>query len=234
MTTHRFYTGTISDKSGPLALTEHVWVNDPLFVNQISRVLRMRLGEKIVLFDGRGDERLYEISKIEPSSIGLQRVTDITPVYPKRKLLLAFSMLKKDKNDWVLQKCTELGVSHFLPILSDRTEKTGFDGERAMKIVIEAAEQCGRHDIPLVSEPQQLREVIGEYQQHMPIYVADMGHEKPVALDVDQAMVLIGPEGGWSDTERQYFTEKDLQSIGLGDFTLRAETACIAAIRELL
>ena len=231
---NRFYTGETKDRSGELELTEHVWVNDAELVNQILRVLRMRVGEELVLFDGKGLERLYKIEEIEPKAVHLYHVTDIEPKHPVRRVALAFSMLKKDKNEWVIQKCTELGVTHFLPMLSDRTEKTGFDMERAHKIAIEAAEQCGRHDIPLISEPQSVMQVVSEYSEHMPMYVADMGNDIPSEIDVDKLMILVGPEGGWSDAERQLFKQKDLPHIGLGDFTLRAETACIAAAQELM
>lgn len=230
---NRFYTGETKDRSGVLELTEHVWLNDVELVNQILRVLRMRPNEELVLFDGKGSERLYRIEEIEPKAVHLYHVTDLVPKHPKRKITLAFSMLKKDKNEWILQKCTELGVSHFIPILSDRTEKTGFDSERAHKIVVEAAEQCGRHDIPAISEPQALRSFVSEYEAHMPIFVTDMGNEKPIQLNAEKYVVLVGPEGGWSQLERDLFKEKNLQHIGLGDFTLRAETACIAAVQEL-
>lgn len=230
---NRFYTGQTKDRSGVLELTEHVWVNDAELVNQMLRVLRMRAGVELVLFDGQGLERLYKIEEVEPKAVHLYHVTDLEPKHPRRKLLLAFSMLKKDKSEWVLQKCTELGVTHFLPVISDRTEKTGFDMERAHKIVVEAVEQCGRHDIPVISEPQDIRSVVGEYSEHLPIFVADMENEAPTKTDLEKLMVLVGPEGGWSESEREFFKKKDLQHIGLGDFTLRAETACIAAAQVL-
>ncbi|MCA9347690.1 16S rRNA (uracil(1498)-N(3))-methyltransferase [Candidatus Saccharibacteria bacterium] len=234
MTTHRFYIGNVKDKSGPLELNKHVWLNDRDLTKQILNVLRMRIGEKLILFDGNGTEKLYQIDKIEPFSVGLIHVTDIVPIYPKKKIILGFSLLKKDKNEWIIQKCTELGVSHFLPLISDRTEKIGFDLDRAKKIAVEAVEQCGRHDIPLIDEPQDLGEVIGEFKQNLPIFVADKGSEPPETIDLEKILVLIGPEGGWSESEQIKFKENDIPSIGLGEFTLRAETACIAAVRELM
>lgn len=230
---HRFYLGNIKDKTGLLQPREHVWVNDPSMVNQVLRVLRMRRGEELVLFDGKGTERLYKIDEIEASAFHLQRITDIEPKYPKRKVILAFSLLKKDKNDWVLQKATELGVTHILPIISDRTEKSGFDIERAQKIIIEAAEQCGRHSIPVVNEPQGLAAVVGEYSKNLPICVADMTGEVYRDNGSEEILVLVGPEGGWSEKERELFVEKNLPHIALGEFTLRAETACIAAVQLL-
>lgn len=231
---HRFYTANIKDKSGPLELSEHIWVNDPSFVNQVTRVLRMRAGEEIALFDGRGTERLYRIHEIEPKAFQLYLVTDLEPKLPTRKVILAFSLLKKDKNEWVLQKATELGVSHLLPLITDRTEKTGFDIDRAQKIIIEASEQCGRHDIPLLNEPQDLKSVIGEYHEHIPVCVADMAGAVYEDDGMEEVLVLVGPEGGWSENERAYFAEKELLHISVGDFTLRAETACIAAVQTLI
>lgn len=232
--THRFYTAKITDKSGELQLKEHVWVNDPGFVNQVTRVLRMRSGEELALFDGRGTERLYKIDEIEPRAVHLVHVTDLEPKLPTRKVILAFSLLKKDKNDWVLQKATELGVSHFLPMITERTEKTGFDIERAQKIVIEASEQCGRHNIPLINEPQSLTSVIGEYHEHVPVCVADMAGSQYEDNGIEEVLVLVGPEGGWTEKERAFFAEKSLPHVALGDFTLRAETACIAAVQTLI
>ena len=100
MTTHRFYIGNVKDKSGPLELNKHVWLNDRDLTKQILNVLRMRIGEKLILFDGNGTEKLYQIDKIEPFSVGLIHVTDIVPIYPKKKIILGFSLLKKDKNEW--------------------------------------------------------------------------------------------------------------------------------------
>lgn len=227
---HRFYIGETKDKSGQLELTEMLWINDAKLANQILRVLRMRLGEELILFDGRGGEVLYRIIETEQNAVHLHRVTEITPKEPLRKIVLGWSLLKKDKNEWVLQKCTELGVTHFLPLITDRTEKTGFDIERARKIMIEAAEQCGRHTIPEVNEPQSLRDVIGQHKDHMKICVADMDGTVFEDDGSSEVIILIGPEGGWSDEEKAYFTSQKLPHISISYFTLRAETACIGAV----
>lgn len=232
--THRFYSGDTKDRSGELSLMHDLWINDQVLANQVLRVLRMRLGEQLVLFDGKGREVLYKIAEIEPRAFRLEMVTELVPKHPARKLTLAWSLLKKDKNDWVIQKCTELGVSHFVPIISERTEKTGFDEGRAHKIIVEAVEQCGRHDIPTVQEPIDLRNFIGQHVESTSIFVADMDGDVVGKTDLDHAVILVGPEGGWSDAERAFFAEKSLPTIGLGHFTLRAETASIAAAQQLL
>ncbi len=231
---HRFYTGTTKDRGGEIALTHDMWVNDKGLVNQVLRVLRMRSGEEVVLFNGEDKEVLYRITEIEPLALRLQKVTDLTPKNPERNVILAWSLLKKDKNDWVLQKCTELGVSHFLPMITDRTEKTGFDVDRAHKIVVESIEQSGRHMIPLINEPQGIKDVIGQYHERTPICVADMAGELYDDDGSHEVVVLVGPEGGWSDKEREYFAEKNIPHISISDFILRAETACLSAVNLLV
>ena len=129
----------------------------------------------------------------------------------------------------MLQKCTELGVSHFVPLITERTEKTGFDIERAKKIIIEAAEQCGRSDIPTVREPIGLLSAIDELNGKIELYMCDQEGEdvKNISKDIG---IFVGPEGGWSDSEKQLFESKGVKRLNIHDFTLRAETACIAAV----
>jgi 16S rRNA (uracil1498-N3)-methyltransferase len=134
----------------------------------------------------------------------------------------------------VLQKGTELGVRHFVPLLCDRTEKTGFDEDRAKKIVIEATEQCGRSDIPRIREPITPEKAIEELQEKAELYIAEQGSPIEVRnikneTGKDSIGVLIGPEGGWTEEEKQLFTDKSLKHLALSEFTLRAETACVTA-----
>lgn len=234
MKLHRFFAGRLHDKYGPLELRQHVWINDPELYNQWSRVLRYKIGDELVLFNGEGEDRLYKIHKIEEMSVGLDLVTELDPVYPKREVYLFWSLLKKDKNDWVLQKCTELGVSHFVPLLSDRTEKTSFDEERALKIVTEAAEQCGRSDIPRIREPLGLQAVIDEFKDKIKLYFAEQ-HEGQTDLgDASEPCgVFVGPEGGWTDEEK-ILLESNCIKLNIAQFTLRAETATVAAVTNLM
>ena len=232
--TQRFYTGKIKTKDGEFEMRQEVWVQDGELANQVLRVLRMRPADELIFFDGRGSEKLYRIDVVEDKAFHAVHITDIEPKYPRRKVNLAFSLLKKDKNEWVIQKSTELGITRLLPLITDRTEKTGFDSDRAEKIAIEAAEQCGRHSLPIVCEPQTLSSVIGQFNSAFPLCVADMSGESFEDNSSEEVMVFIGPEGGWTEKERQLFAEKNIPSINLGDFTLRAETASIAAVQLLM
>lgn len=228
MRIHRFYTGE------DVELKHDFWLHDMRLINQWRRVLRMQPGQEVLLFDGVRADRLYKITELTETEAHLQLVTDYARTLPKREVYLLWSLLKKDKNDWVLQKCTELGVSHFWPLLTERTEKTGFDAERAHKIIIEAAEQCGRSDIPTVREPMLVETALQELSGKVPLFICEQGGEKPDLLTLEQIGVLIGPEGGWSDKEFELFKQYDLQHLHLGDFTLRAETAAVSASQTLM
>lgn len=195
-------------------------------------MLRFQVNREVVLFNARQEEKMYKIVKIGDNAVHIELVTEMIPKTPKYDTYLCFALLKKDKNDWVLQKATELGVRHFIPILAARTEKTGFDVERAEKIVIEAAEQSGRADIPRVREPLGVASLIDELQGKVDLYYAEQNsprYQTPQSEQSSAVGVLVGPEGGWETQEVEMFKQKGIKPLGLSDFTLRAETAAIVA-----
>lgn len=228
MKLHRFYTGD-------LKLSHYVELTEPRLLEQWRKVLRYRPGQELVLFDGQGQERLYAINELSRNQATLELITEFVAKTPEREIYLFWSLLKKDKNDWVLQKGTELGVSHFVPLLAERSEKTGFNHERAQKIVIEAAEQCGRSDIPAVREPILLQTALHEFAGKLPLFVCEQTHtSKAKQPNYAEVGVLVGPEGGWSDAEKQLFATQEIGRLQLSEFTLRAETACVVAAAKLL
>ena len=227
MKQHRFF---VKDTE----LGESIWVDDKNLLRQWLSVLRYQTGSQLVLFDGEREDRLYELTRIGNGAVQLKLVTELERRIPERDLYLLFSLLKKDKNDWVLQKCTELGVRHFVPILSSRTEKTGFNLERAAKIVVEAAEQCGRSDVPRVREPIHLETALKEFEGKIDLYFAEQSdHLLSTTSHLPSAVgVFIGPEGGWTEEEKELLAA-NCEKLNLGQFTLRAETASIVAVSSL-
>lgn len=225
MKIHRFYVPE-------LKLEHDFWFDDPNHLRQWGKVLRFRPGQEVVLFDGKQHDRLYKITEISSAQAHVSMVTQLERKLPKKNVYLFWALLKKDKNDWVLQKATELGVSHFIPLLADRCDKTGFNVERAHKIVIEAAEQCGRSDIPNVREPVGVKAAVQQFGDKVNLFVCEQGSEAGPSNAHDVG-VLIGPEGGWSDEEKQFFKDSDCAVLDLHDFTLRAETAALAAVTRV-
>jgi 16S rRNA (uracil1498-N3)-methyltransferase len=160
-------------------------------------------------------------------------VTEQARTIPATHVYLLWALLKSDKNDWVIQKATELGVRNFVPIISDRSQKTNINIERSNKIIIEASEQCGRSDIAEIREPISVREAISEYKE-TPLIVCERGEDKTEKIILNKVAILVGPEGGWSETEKELFKQNDLKTINIAKFTLRAETAAIVAVSKLL
>lgn len=232
MKIHRFYIDPVSG----IELKHDFWLHDSRLVHQWRNVLRFTAGQQVVMFDGRESERLYKIIELTDREAHLHLVTDYVRKVPLKEIFLFWSLLKKDKNDWVLQKCTELGVSHFIPILADRCERTDLSQnrvERWKKIVIEAAEQCGRSDIPAIREPMSVDSALNDYIDKTHLYICEQDGQDTPDQSLKTAGILIGPEGGWSDKEKQMFKEAGIDHLNLHDFTLRAETACVTVIPKL-
>lgn len=224
MKLHRFYIDT--------ELSSNLVIKEKAVLHQWTRVLRFDTGREVELFNGESSA-IYEIKSLSKSEATLDVVKPTKAMKPTREIYLCFSLLKKDKNEWVLQKGTELGVSYFVPIISARTEKTGWNDERAEKIVVEAAEQCGRTDVPGIMSPAKLEMVKDSLPKNVTLYVAEQGQDAS-QITAGKIAILIGPEGGWTDDERAYFKENDIKAVSLSDFTLRAETAAITAVGKLL
>lgn len=222
MRVHRFYTGQ------KIKLKKDFWLHDEALLWQWNKVLRFRDGQEVILFDGEQTDRLYRIVEIKKTEAHLQMVTELARQLPARHVYLFWSLLKKDNNDLILQKCTELGVSNFVPLLTERSIRDNFNIDRAHKIVQEASEQCGRSNIPHVRDPLHLSKAIEEYKDKLTFYVCHQGEGTKIK-PVQKTGLLIGPEGGWSPEELKLFRDNTLPSAGVGQFVLRAETAAIVA-----
>lgn len=223
---HRFYVGQ------EIKLKKDFWLHDLALLWQWNNVLRFSPNQEVILFDGRQTDRMYTIVKIDKTEAHLQMVTDLERILPERHVYLLWGLLKKDANERILQKATELGVSNFVPLITDRTTAREFTMERANRIVLEASEQCGRSDIPHVREPLHLEKALTEYKDKLELYVCQQGHHE-ISDPSHRAGLVIGPEGGWSSEELALFASMDLKHINLSQFTLRAETAAIIAVSKL-
>lgn len=224
---HRFYVGE------HIQLKKDFWVHDPALLWQWSKVLRFQEGQEFVLFDGLQTERLYRLVALAKTEAHVTMVTEMARNLPKRHVTLFWSLLKKDNNDHIVQKATELGVSNFVPLITDRTIKKEFNIERARKIAVEASEQCGRSNIPHVREPIHIEKALPEYHEKLQIFVCNQGSDDDIDLP-DKVGLVVGPEGGWTDREMEIFVSNGYGHIGLSRFTLRAETAAIVAASKVL
>lgn len=219
--------------------------------HQISRVLRMKSGDEIMLFDGGGYEyrvRLVEVGKEVITGSVLGKSSGVAE--PVHAVDIYLSLLNKpDKYEWALQKCTELGATNFIPVLSERSVPGPPEKgrrERWERIIREAAEQSGRTLIPELASKLSLKEAIGieesrmsESSNHialMPALGADLSLRDSILKvpDIESVSLFIGPEGGFSEDELWEANERGVLLVNMGPRTLRAETAAVAALTMVM
>lgn len=232
---HRFFMGeTIDGSSEPV--TQKYITRDPV-IKQWKNVFRFQTGDMVILLDNSGYEFVSQIVRLANDEAELLiKEKNICKNSPKVALWLCASIIKKDNFEWVVQKGTEIGVSQFFPIISDRSEKKNLNHERLIKIVKEAGEQSGRGVLPVVCETMDLSTCLGEISKDkdVKIYIWDpSGREYDTDKDFETKKTLaffIGPEGGWTDREIEMFKEKGFEIISFkGKSILRAETASVAS-----
>lgn len=188
--------------------------------HHLERVLRLRAGETVTASDGAGGWRrcAWADGALEPTG---EVARDDRPSPP---VAVGFALTKADKPEWVVQKLTETGVDRILPFVAERSvvrwddAKAARNAERWRAVAREAAMQSRRVWLPVVEGPVPFAVVAAEPG----VALADMGGEPP---SLGRPVLLIGPEGGWSDAER----EAGLPAVAVGPGVLRAETAAIAA-----
>ena len=153
-------------------------------------------------------------------------------------IVLAISLIKRDKFELVLQKATELGVKEIIPVLTSRcVVKVNKDKrERYETILLESAQQCKRNMIPMIHDTISLKELM-KYKKEINIvaYENEEGEKRLSSLkkDVKSILYFVGPEGGFSEEEITFFKENDFECVSLGDRILRAETAAIYGLSVL-
>ena len=194
-----------------------------------AHVLRIREGEEVELFDGKGTNWIARYES--PDALHLLREAENREL--PSEIRLAMSLIQLDKFELVLQKGTELGVSTFIPLVTDRIEvrpeRCRGKAERWRKIIFEAVKQCGRSRIPALEDPANFENVIAREGSKI---LFDLEAE-PATGDRKPATIFIGPEGGWSERELESARKAGAAFGRLGPRRLRAETAAIAALAAL-
>lgn len=199
-------------------------------VHYLYHVMRRTIGDEILLFNGQDGEWLGKIEVLTKKQ-GIVRLFHQTRQQVQTSgAVLAMALIKKDNFDLVLQKATELGVRKIIPLITDHTVVSKLNMERAENILIEAAEQCERLDVPQITEPMSLRTFLG-LDVGQKIYLSERG-QTTVSLDKhSDVCFVVGPEGGWSSAEIQSLERFDnVKALNLGRLILRAETAAIGIL----
>ena len=239
---HRFFVETESITANQATIQGNT-------ARQISKVLRLRKGEAIILMDKSGMEYTVKLSSVSDNHCeGIITQVAEGMAEPRVTISLFQSILKADKFDTVLQKGTELGVSNFVPLYSERTIPRSPDKLyesrflRWNKIISEASEQCGRSKIPRLERPMNISEAVSNatglvilaWENMKSTSLGQILKDNNDLINREGVSILIGPEGGVSNQEVEDAESQGATIISLGNRLLRSDTAGIALAAVLM
>jgi 16S rRNA (uracil1498-N3)-methyltransferase len=219
--------------SGPLAKGAIV-EPEPTQAHYLGRVMRVAPGDVVILCDDQTGEWAAEVTEASKRTVLLSVTQKLREREREPDFWLCAALLKKPNFDLVLEKATELGVARIQPLVTRRCVADKLNAERARSIVTEAAEQCARTALPQTPEPLRLEALLRDWPEDRTLFFADENGGDPAgaafAAHRGPAALVIGPEGGFDDSERALIrSHPQVRAIGLGPRILRAETAAIAA-----
>jgi 16S rRNA (uracil1498-N3)-methyltransferase len=198
-------------------------------------VLRKRVGEPVRVFNGKDGEWLADISQLSKRNAQIKILEHIRPHTSAPDIWLLFAPVKKDRTRFIVEKATEMGVSCLRPVITDRT--TGnVRMDKMQAHILEAAEQTERLDIPTAHEPIKLTDILASWDAARTLIFADEGGKGVAAATAlakisEPCAFLIGPQGGFSEEERNMLHALPYVSvIDLGPRILRADTAVVATL----
>jgi len=209
-------------------------LNDKLDKSQshyVSKVMRIKENEVFSLFHNSGEWEA-KILNITKSIVEFNVTKQLRQKENTKELWLAFSPIKSNYFNFMIQKATELGVTKFLPVIFERTIVRKINKERLEKVIIEAAEQSNRITVPSIEDPQKLKSFLNN---DMDLIFTDLNTPN-TKIDIKKlttkpTCVIIGPEGDFSEEEREEILKfNDVQPIKINENILRSETAVISAL----
>jgi 16S rRNA (uracil1498-N3)-methyltransferase len=233
MRLHRFYI------EQPLG--EELVVENRELLHQWITVFRYTSGDGVILFSAhnKGEDHTYILQTISKQGVILKRVSVTNNIIPSKSATLYMAVVKKDTFEGVVRQATELGVTRITPILAARSEKKNLNMDRLVAIATEAAEQCGRGDIPtvspIVSFNEALKQADKEYNVLLSLHGKDVKTLQELEIrSINPCAVWIGPEGGWTSEEEALCIKQGFSQLKLTDTVLKADTAALAALATLL
>ena len=222
-----------------------VRITGPL-LHHLRQSLRLQSGEVLTVTDDRGMRYRAEIAEVTSGAL-VARIFETTsaPAKTSPSIILAQSLLKGEKMDWVIQKATELGVDRIAPILANhsvvrpRADRIEHQRARWQRIALEAAQQSERWAVPVIDDPATVTQLLSLSNSATAKFVlAERSHgsslaSAPLPGADGNVWLLIGPEGGWRNEELRQALEQGFVAVTLGPRILRADTAALAAITVL-
>jgi len=207
---------------------------DKLQSHYLTKVMRIKIGESFSLFNKNG-EWSAKINQISKGSVEFIVEEKFRQKANTKEIWLAFSPIKSNYFNFMIQKATELGVTKFFPIIFDRTIVRKINKERLEKIIIEATEQSNRINVPILEKPQNLGKFLTNNSRKIDLIFTDLNTSQK-KLEINKRgnkplCAIIGPEGDFSENERkQILNFEGVRPIKINENILRAETATISVI----
>ena len=204
----------------------------------VNKVMRVKVNETFSLFNSNGE---WE-AKVKEIAKGMVEFTITKQIRHKensKEVWLAFSPIRSNYFNFMIQKATELGVTKFLPIIFDRTIVRKINNERLEKIIIEASEQSNRINIPSIEKAQNLKNFLSKYKNKIDLIFTDLNTENK-KLDIKKVKnipicIIIGPEGDFSEKERKdILAFEGVKPIKINENILRSETAAISTLSIII
>jgi 16S rRNA (uracil1498-N3)-methyltransferase len=236
----RFYAPDLDPDSGSARLS-------PDEAHHLTRVLRLVAGDIVTVFDGRGVEWRARVARASREAATLTLLDPVAPRVPAVAITLVQAVIKGDAMEDVVRDSTMIGVAAIQPVISERTTVKGralaVATERWRRIALSSAKQCGTARLPEIFEPAQFDEWLPSPLPEHSYLLIEPGASLPDVTTVRQlslvpapssALLLVGPEGGWTESERDTAITAGAIPLSLGPLTLRANAVALAAGAALL
>ncbi len=228
----RFYCPNLAQTSSPRLEGDEA--------RHLSRACRIGPGELVELFDGHGLVHTAQVIAIDNKGVDIallgQPLPERATLLP---LVLAVAVPKSDRFDWLVEKATELGVSRLIPLIAERSvvDPRGQKLERLRRAIVEASKQCRRDRLMILERPTPWAEVARSFAESIKFLADPQGAracEWPLIPPGHPAILAVGPEGGFTVSERESAVQWAWQPISLSANILRIETAALAGSAALL
>jgi len=209
--------------------------------HHIIHVFRKKGDDEITLSNGKGllARGIIESIKKKELTVSINQITTMQKSQPQ--IAIAFPLLKNKHDNMIVEKLTELGVTDFFPIITERTVRKPSNNtvEKFSKITIAAMKQCDNALLPQIHKTQSIHELLENIEEYTPVAAMEVGKHKTLNEIVanykkKSICIIIGPEGGFDKGEIEYLQKKQVATFTLGNHILRAETAAIVSVSQLV
>ena len=206
----------------------------------LTNVMRLREGDNLFLFNSKDGEFKGEIIAFDKKNIKVKLISKIENINKPGKISLIFSLIKSSKLDYLIQKCTEVGIKSFYPVISEKSVAKNLNIQRTEKIIKESCEQSNQLYLPAIHSVEKLEKKLKSLDKNSIVFFADINSSNKKIEEVlknnknREFYLLIGPEGDFSLKERDLLNSmRNCIPISLGQNILRSETAAVIGLAIL-